>query len=428
MISKEELIKSLKERPYLVAHKLGYTGFTELHNEWLKKLIFDMENFTLQAHRGSYKTTCLIVAISLIILLKPTKTIGFFRKTDSDVKEVIRGVYKSLQSDFFNAMSVILYNYPIIFNIASTSEIDTNLNISNSGTPQLTGTGINGNLTGRHYDYIFTDDIITKHDRVYTAKREATKEAYLEILNLVNRGDDCFIKNIGTPWHKEDAFTLMPKPIKYDCYTTGLMSKEQIDKLKDTMPPSLFSANYELKHIADEDMLFFDPKFMKPDEFSLLDNGLCHIDASYGGEDYTAFTICRFYCGKFYVLGKLVHKHIDDCIQSFISLSNNYSSHKFYCEDNGDKGYLAKSIIQKYNKDVNTYHENMNKYLKITTYLYNYWDKVYFHPDTDEKYIEQILDYNTYAEHDDAPDSLSSIIRIFDKKIHRPSIIMTSAY
>lgn len=424
---KENLIKTLKEKPYVIAHKLGYNDFTELHNEWLKMLIYGKDNFTLQAHRGSYKTTCLIVAIALLILLKPTKTIGFFRKTDTDVKEVIKGVWKALQSPLFNTMSYILYGYPIIFKVASTSEIDTNLNISMSGTPQLTGTGINGNLTGRHYDYIFTDDIITKKDRIYTAIRESTKENYLEMLNLVNRGEDCFIKNIGTPWHKEDAFTLMPKPIKYDCYTTGLIPQEKLEELKKSMTPSLFSANYELKHIADEDMLFFDPQFMKEEEFINIENGFLHIDASYGGEDFTAFTLCRFRNGKFYVYGKLIHKHVDNCLELFKQIAEQYKAYAWFMEDNGDKGYLAEKM-KKMGLNATTYHEKMNKYNKITSYLYNDWKNVYFHPETDEDYIEQILDYNIYAEHDDAPDSLACMIRIWRNKMKASNITMTSAY
>ena len=202
-ISKNGIIRVLKEKPYLIAKKLGYKDFTELHNEWLKKLIFETDDFTLQAHRGSYKTTCLIIAITIIILLKPTKTIGFFRKTDSNVKEVIRGVAKALQTDLIQNIAVILYGFPISFNILSTNIIDTNLNISNKGTPQLTGMGFNGSITGKHYDYIFTDDIVAQEDRTSPAERERTKLNYQEVLNLVNRGDDCFVKNIGTPWHKD---------------------------------------------------------------------------------------------------------------------------------------------------------------------------------------------------------------------------------
>jgi hypothetical protein len=54
----------------------------------------------------------------------------------------------------------------------------------------------------------------------------------------------------------------------------------------------------------------------------------------------------------------------------------------------------------------------MNKYLKIVTYLKFEWKNVVFVDGTDPEYIEQILDYNEYAEHDDAPDSLASMIRV----------------
>lgn len=425
--SKNEVIRVLKEKPYLIAKKLGYKDFTELHNEWLKKLIFETDDFTLQAHRGSYKTTCLIIAITIIILLKPTKTIGFFRKTDSNVKEVIRGVAKALQTDLIQNIAVILYGFPISFNILSTNIIDTNLNISNKGTPQLTGMGFNGSITGKHYDYIFTDDIVAQEDRTSPAERERTKLNYQEVLNLVNRGEDCFIKNIGTPWHKEDAFTLMPKPIKYDCYSTGLISKEKLEELKKSMTPSLFCANYELKHISDEEMLFFDPQFMKEEEFINIENGFLHIDASYGGEDFTAFTLCRFRNGKFYVYGKLIHKHVDNCLELFRQIAEQYKAYAWFMEDNGDKGYLAEKM-KKMGLNATTYHEKMNKYNKITSYLYNDWKNVYFHPETDEDYIEQILDYNIYAEHDDAPDSLACMIRIWRNKMKASNITMTSAY
>ena len=35
---------------------------------------------------------------------------------------------------------------------------------------------------------------------------------------------------------------------------------------------------------------------------------------------------------------------------------------------------------------------------------------------TDEEYIRQITDYNENAEHDDAPDSLASIVRLLWNK------------
>ena len=88
---------------------------------------------------------------------------------------------------------------------------------------------------------------------------------------------------------------------------------------------------------------------------------------------------------------------------------------QIHCEDNADKGFLARDLRKK-GERVTLYHENMNKFLKITSYLKFAWKDVIFVKGTDEAYIEQICDYNENAEHDDAPDSLASIIRIYSRK------------
>ena len=59
-----------------------------------------------------------------------------------------------------------------------------------------------------------------------------------------------------------------------------------------------------------------------------------------------------------------------------------------------------------------TYHESMNKYIKIVTHLKGEWSNVIFVKGTDQAYIDQILEYNEFAEHDDAPDSLACMMRI----------------
>lgn len=49
------------------------------------------------------------------------------------------------------------------------------------------------------------------------------------------------------------------------------------------MTPSLFAANYELKNIANSEALFTNPNFTN--ESQNIYNGICHIDASYGGSE-----------------------------------------------------------------------------------------------------------------------------------------------
>ena len=93
-----------------------------------------------------------------------------------------------------------------------------------------------------------------------------------------------------------------------------------------------------------------------------------------------------------------------------LKLKEKYRAGSLYLETNGDKGYLAKEFREQGVRCI-TYHEKRNKFEKITNVLKPaVWEKVYFIEDTDENYINQIMDYNELAEHDDCADSLSSIL------------------
>lgn len=407
--SKEQIMNLLKNEPYRLGHFLGYKDLTELHNTWLKDWLYSSKDSTTQAHRGSYKTTDLAVFLAVNALVHPRENVIFLRKTDTDVTEVIRLVVKIMKSGAYIEMCKALYGIPAKVLKDTASEIHTNLYKGKGGASQIVGMGINGSLTGKHADVIVTDDIINIKDRISKAERDHTKLMYQELQNVLNRGGR--IINTGTPWHKDDAFSLMPNIKKYDCYTTGLMSEEQIMHLRNSMSPSLFSANYELKHIADEDALFTNAQFTK----ELPMDGIAHIDAGYGGEDSTALTILCIKDGNFIVYGKKYQKHVDDCINDILRLKAKYRAGTTWCEKNADKGYLAKEL-KNHGDLAQTYHERMNKHIKISTYLKENWGKVYFTEDTDPEYIAEILDYNEHAPHDDCPDSLASAIRQMGKK------------
>ncbi|HHX12042.1 MAG TPA: hypothetical protein GX731_04415 [Clostridiales bacterium] len=395
----------VKNRPVAFGIESGFEDLEDIHNEWIKSFLFSEEDLTLQAHRGSYKTTCLSIAMALMIIIYPKYNIIFTRKTDDDVKEVVEQTAKLLKNDMFQTLSTELYQTPVLLIKETAFEIDTNLKATSRGASQLLGLGIKGSMTGKHGDIIITDDIININDRVSNADRKRTKLTYQELQNIKNRGGR-FI-NTGTPWHKDDAFTLMPNIKKYDCYETGLMSDKDISDLRGKMTPSLFAANYELKHIADENRLFDAPNIDDGTNTELIYNGVCHIDAAYGGKDYSAFTILKEQeNGIMYVYGSLKDKHIDDVLPEFEWRRRQFRAGTLYNETNADKGYLAERIT----KPVKTYHESMNKHIKISTYLKENWEKIIFIKDTDLEYINQILDYTEDAEHDDAPDSLASLI------------------
>lgn len=385
---------------------MGFKDLTELHNGWLRSFLFNPNDQTLQAHRGSYKTTCLALAVAMMLAFRPTEDIMLFRKTDGDTTEVIKQVSNILTS---GAMQEIIsaYTGKTLEVVRSNNQmIDTSFHPSLKGNPQLRGYGIGASITGKHADLVITDDIVNVNDRVSRAERERTKLAYMELQNIKNRGGR-FI-NTGTPWHKEDAFTLMPNISKYDCYQTGLISREQRDDIRNKMSASLFAANYELRHIAAENVLFTEPETDAPR--SNAEGGYSHVDAAFFGEDYTAFTACAIHDGKFYVFGKIWRRHVDDCMDEITFLHDGLKCSKMYMELNADKGYVAKQFRAR-GLTVGTYHEHQNKHLKISTHLKYEWPNVVFVKGTDANYIEQIIDYTEDAEHDDAPDSLASLIR-----------------
>ena len=155
------------------------------------------------------------------------------------------------------------------------------------------------------------------------------------------------------------------------------------------------------------------PKFM--DNSALLRDGMCHVDAAYGGEDYTAFTCGKRSGDKLYMYGKLWHRHVDTVMDVVIAEAQRLMCAPLYCEDNGDKGYLANEF-RKHGLKSATYHERENKHIKISTFLRKWWPQIEWLEGTDREYINQIMDYTEDAEHDDAPDSASVVCRYWDRR------------
>ena len=406
-MTRSEAISFLLNKPSSYARMLGFNKLGSLHNRWIREMVCGKEDYTLMSHRASYKTTCVSFALAISIMLLPRYRTLFMRKTDSDVKEIIKQVQKILLDPHTQYIANEIYGVRLNLVTQSATEVSTNLTDDVKGTSQLVGIGIGASITGKHFDRIFTDDIINVNDRISKAERDRTKIIYQELQNIKNR-DGGKIFNTLTPWHPDSAESLMPNIHKFDCYETGLISASELEEIKTKMIPSLFACNYELRHIASEDVIFTHPA--TDGEPALAEQGDVHIDAAYGGEDYTALTVYKKRDGKYYLYGRLWKKHVDDCINDIIQIRERFNAGRIYCEDNGDKGYLAKDL-RKRGERVVTYHENMNKHLKITTYLKNVWQNVIFVRGTDAEYINQVCDYNENAEHDDAPDSAASAIR-----------------
>lgn len=412
-MNRQQAIDFLKYKPVQFAKMLGFDKLGSLHNEWIMDMVWGQGDRTLQSHRSSFKTTCVSVALAEIIILLPRFRTMFMRKTDNDVKEIVKQVQNILANQCTLYLVQCIYGVNLQLQTQSVTEINTNLTNDVKGTSQLLGIGLGSSITGKHFDRIFTDDIVNTKDRSSRAEREKTKFAYQELQNIKNKGRYCRIYNTGTPWHKDDAFTLMPPPQKYDCYSTGILSEEEIEELRGKLTSSLFAANYELRHIASEDVIFTEPK-MDADP-ALCEQGLMQVDSAFYGEDYTAWTIMKKHDDTYYVYGRMKRRHVEDCYDDIKADYDRFMCGKLYNESNADKGMVGKEF-RKQGMKVILYHEDMNKYMKIVTYLKAIWKNVIFVKGTDPEYINQICDYFEDAEHDDAPDSAASLARILYKK------------
>lgn len=408
---KKAVLDLLWNEPYKIGHWVGFKDLTALHNEWLRSFLYAADDQTLLAHRGSYKTTDLSLFLAVHSVIAPNENVIFFRKTDDDVTEVITQAQKIMHSGAMQQIAKVLYGTDLILTKETTSEIQTNYCTSTKGISQVLGLGIGTSITGKHADIVVTDDIVNLRDRISKAERERTKTQYMELQNICNR-EGRFI-NTGTPWHKEDAISLMPNVKRYDCYSTGLISRDKLEGLRNSMSDSLFAANYELKHIADKDAMFKSPQFVKDEK--LIYGGESHVDAAYDGADGTAYTIFRkLHDGRIIGFGKRWDKHVDDCLSDIGVYHQLYRAGSISCEKNADKGYLAKEL-RNLGFHVNSYSESMNKFVKISTYLRKNWNNIFWLEGSDPEYINEILDYSEHAEHDDSPDSAASLLRKMDE-------------
>ena len=411
------VLRWMREHPAQIGRWCGFDRLRDdLHDGWMRDMIDGKEDMTLLAHRGSYKTTCLSVSLAIKLATDPMKNYIFMRKSEDDVKEIIGQVRKIILSEPFRYLTAKAYGEeygPVKLVQASSTAITTDVYAAAKGAAQLLGIGTSGSITGKHSDEVITDDIVNTTDRTSKAERDRIIRVYDELQNIKNPGGR--IINTGTPWHKEDAISLrMPNVQRFDCYTTGLLDDEKIAQLRQSMEPSLFAANYELQHIASGNALFATRPPMTAD-VSLIYDGIAHIDAAYGGEDYTAFTCGRRDGDTIYLYGRMWQKHVDTCLDAILTDCDRLRCQPIFVENNADKGYLFRELKSR-GYTARVYTEKENKYYKIATFLRKWWGNVVFLDGTDPTYINMILDYNDTAEHDDAPDSAACVCRILDRK------------
>jgi hypothetical protein len=365
---------------------------------------------SLQAHRNSYKTTAILVVGAIwYLFFNPNTTILFIRKSWEGSSQIVQEIKRHYEG---KALGYLYKTYFGIDNIKtrnwsnSSITLSTKKQISKEGN--IESIGIGGGITGSHYDKVFPDDIITIKDRVSKAEREATKTFIKELRNIP-KADGGVIFSTGTPWHKEDGWTLLPEPERYPVGSIEIkgFTPEYLAELRRINGASLYSANYELQHISDELRIFPEPMYAEwPGEV----RPCAWVDPAYSGDNTTALGFLGKHDGKWYARGWVWRKHVSDCYKGIIDLLTRYKATTLFVESNADKGYSAKDLSQMW-PSVRAINESMNKHIKIVTFAVQHFNKLYFALDIQPEWMNQILDYQEGQEPDDAPDQLASLLR-----------------
>ena len=414
----EEFLKLVIDQPHYLGWLMGKDKLIPLHSEWIKYCWDSNEPRALQAFRGGYKSTAIdTVGCVRNFLVNPNERVALIRKSYNDSCTIVSAVKQAMELPQIKKLFEVAHGFTPKATMAKEGKLRYNFKSTITPEVSLTAHGLESSLTGMHYDRIICDDIITLKDRISRAERDKTKEMVNEIAtNIIDPGKGSIW--IGTPWHRDDAWNEINKfadIAMYPLSKNNFLGEEAAAQKKRTTTPFLYAANYELEIRKDENSLFTDPKMAEYWDYSK--RAYAHVDAAFDGDHYCAMTILSPLDNGDITLAKNLQGigfaypgNVKAWVKEIARYYRKYKCQYIYCETNPDKGYLANQL-QKEGLRVRTYAESENKHIKISTNLYEYWERIQWSPDTDPEYLNQVLDYREGSEPDDAPDSCASLIR-----------------
>jgi hypothetical protein len=205
----DDTVKIIAREPHKLGWLLGFDKLTPLHSEWIRYIWDNNEKRALQAFRGSYKTTAIVVTGSIRwMLFRPDDRILLTRKTFKASSGVLRSISQAMQLQQTRELFKYVHGkYP---NPIVDKEGELMFNFKSTITPEsnMTATGIDSGLTGLHFDKIINDDVISLKDRISRAERLRTIEMLYEInTNIIDTGKGS--GTIGTPWHRDDGWKVI---------------------------------------------------------------------------------------------------------------------------------------------------------------------------------------------------------------------------
>jgi hypothetical protein len=413
----DDFLRIIAEEPHKLGWFIGKDKLIPLHSEWIRYCWDSNEPRALQAFRGGYKTTSVVVVGAIRwMLFHPDDRIAIIRKNFEGAANFTRAIASAMEMP--EVKEVFKYAHGKTPKLIVQRNGSFRWSFKQTKTPEdnLTPLGIETAITGSHFDKVLCDDIITMTDRASNAEREKTKDVVHEVAANVIDPDKGSIW-VGTPWHREDAWKEINRfcdIAKYPISKYNFLGKKELERRRLMTTPYLFAANNELELRKDESLLFSEPLWPRQWDHAIM-GAMAQLDTAFDGDHYCALTIAaptRKENGDqwYQAVGFTYPGNVEDWETTIATLCKKYRVKYIYVEINADKGASAKRLAAK-GLRVKPYTEGMNKHIKIGTYLYAVWPHVEWSRDTDEEYMSQVTEYREGMTPDDAPDSAASLFR-----------------
>ena len=171
-----EHLAAIKENPHIISWILGKDNHSQVHSEWIRFIWGTGKSVSLNAHRGSYKSTAIALIGSIwYMLFHPEVRICLVRKTYEDAAKGVNAIAQMMESPEIRELFRFAHGEYPDFRMRREGRIDFTFRKSKTPEGSVTGLGVNGNFTGKHFDFILVDDILTIKDKLSRAEREFTK-------------------------------------------------------------------------------------------------------------------------------------------------------------------------------------------------------------------------------------------------------------
>ena len=262
--------------------------------------------------RGFCKTSIITHGMSIWdIMRNPETTIGIVSWSRRAAIDIVKAIKTELESNELlkELYPDVLYDNPEVQSPRWSDERGLIVKrTSNKREATIEGTGLDTQLTGRHFDILVYDDIVSVNNVTSNEVIQNTTNALLTSFNLVSR--DGKKRFIGTRYHTVDTYDYLiknkiVKPRIYPATIDGtpdgepceIITKEQLEEKRHEMTPFIFSAQMLLNPVSDDERRFNPQLFQYYDRASLdklTKNVYITVDAATSkkkGSDYSALAV-----------------------------------------------------------------------------------------------------------------------------------------